>query len=365
MKQAGKARRVIKYVLGCVLGIVATLVAAVLLVANSQDGSIWLLQSYLYQSKWDYPPNSFEPRTPSREEVRSDGLRVRHNVRYGARYPNSYLDIWYPDVGKATRRSTVIYMHGGGWFMGDKDSGDPLAAGGNGLSGEPILPLAKQGFNVVNLNYALAPAYRYPVQITQLNEAIRHLSERADEYGLDMSNVVVMGGSAGAQMTAQYGLIVSDPAYAAAVGITPAINSSKVKALVIFAAPLKVSGFGWRMNAILWSYLGTKDLENSPQAKQMDILSHVGPRYPATYITDGNQPDTFPEHAKAMARLLRDNNVDHQFNYYEASEALLDHGYMGRLNTKHGRDNLQKAIAFMRQRTGMAEPIVVERTNAH
>jgi acetyl esterase len=351
IRKASAVRRVAQRVLGVILGIAVTLVVGVLLVANSQDGSVWLLQTYLYHSIWRYPPNSFEPRSPSRDEVRGDGLRVRHNVRYGERHPNSYLDIWYANADDRARRPTVIYMHGGGWFMGDKDSGDPLAAGGQGLASEPILPLARQGFNVVNLNYALAPAHRYPVQITQLNDAIGHLTQHASEYGLDMTNVVVMGGSAGAQMTAQYGLLVSDPAYAVEVGVKPAIDPSSVKALVIFAAPLKFSGFGWRMNAMLWSYLGTKDLENSPQARQVDIFSHLGPRYPATYLTDGNQPDTFPEHAKAMARLLREHQIDHQFNYYEPSEALLDHGYTGRLNTKHGQDNLQKAIAFIRQRT--------------
>jgi acetyl esterase len=163
-----------------------------------------------------------------------------------------------------------------------------------------------------------------------------------------------MGGSAGAHMTAQYGLLVSDPAYAAEVGIRPAIEPTAVRALAVFSAPLRFSGFGWRMNAMLWAYLGTKDLENSSQDRQVDILSHIGPRYPATYITDGNQSDTFPDHAKAMARILREKNVDHVFNYYEASEAALDHGYTGRLETKHGRDNMEKAIAFMKQRTGLA-----------
>jgi hypothetical protein len=83
----------------------------------------------------------------------------------------------------------------------------------------------------------------------------------------------------------------------------------------------------------------------------MDVLAHVGPSYPATYLTDGNQPDTFPEHAKAMDRILTEKNIDHVFNFYEASEVALDHGYPGRLGSKHGRDNLGRTIEFIRQRT--------------
>ena len=108
--------------------------------------------------------------------------------------------------------------------------------------------------------------------------------------------------------------------------------------------------FGWRMNAIWWAYLATKDLESSVQARQMDIIAHVNPRYPPTYITDGNQPDTFRDHAKAMVQALDRHDVDYVFNFYEASEALLDHTYTGRLDTKHGRDNLEKTIAFRMQR---------------
>ncbi len=351
MSARSRLTSILKWTLIGALALVIVLILTVLMIARSQDGSVKVLQAYLY-NKLDQEPNSFEPRSASADTVRDDGVRIRTNLKYGTTYPNSFLDIWYPTADDRASRPTLIYMHGGGFFMGSKDWGDPLAAGGDpdALS-EPIELIAKQGFNVVNIDYALAPAYRYPVPLLQLNEAIGFLRTHAQEYGLDMTRVFIMGGSAGAQLSAQYGVVLSDPAYAAEVGIEPTIDPSHVKGLVLFSPPLKVSGFGWRMNSMMWAYLNTQDLENSPQARQVDILSHINPRYPPTYITDGNQPDTFPEHAKAMAQALTSNGIDHVFNYYEASEALLDHGYTGRLNTKHGRDNLGKAIAFMRQRS--------------
>ena len=349
-------RPILKWILAGALALVVLVALAAFLIANSQDGSVKLLQTYLY-SQWDMEPNSFEPRTPPRDAVRSDGIRIRSNVKFGSDYPNSFLDIWYPTADDRVRRPTVLFMHGGGWFMGSKEMGDPLAAGSAEGTSELGALIAKEGFNFVNLDYALSPAYRHPVQMKQLNQALAYLREHSERLGLDMTNVVVMGGSAGAHMTAQFGVLVSDPTYAADVGIHPAIDASAVKALVIFSAPLKFSGFGWRTNTMLWAYLGTKDLENSKAANQVNILAHVNSRYPATYITDGNQADTFPEHAKAMAEALRENHVEHVFNYYEPSEALLDHGYTARLDTKHGRENLQKAVAFMKQRTGLVGPM--------
>jgi acetyl esterase len=343
-----RLRRVVKWTLLSLLALLAGLVVSGLVIANSQDGTVKLLQSYLY-SQWGYPANSFDPRKPATNAVRADGVRIRSNVRYGTRYPNSYLDIWYP-AGKPAARPTVIYIHGGGFFMGDKVEGDPLAAGSANPSGSGIEALVRAGFNVVSIDYALAPAYRYPVPLRQLDEAIAYLSANSDRYSLDMKNVVIMGGSAGAQMSAQYGALLSNPAYAKEVGIRPSIARVDVKGLVIFSAPVKVSGFGWRMNAMMWAYLGTKDLEASPQARQMDLVPRVGPDYPPTYITDGNQPDTFPAHAKAMAAKLREQGVEHVFHYYDESVAKLDHGYTSRLDTRQGRENMDRAIAFIRER---------------
>jgi len=357
IRPKSRLRRFLKWTLLGLVGLVALLVVAGLLVANSQDGTVRLLQSYLY-SQWGYPANSFEPRSAYADKLRPDGVRIRSNVRYGTRYPNSFLDIWYPSADDRITRPTIIYIHGGGFFMGDKVEGDPLAAGRSNAAGTGIDTLVKAGFNVVSIDYALAPAYRYPVPLRQLDAAIEHLSVNAERYGLDMKNVIIMGGSAGAQMSAQYGLLLSNPGYAKDVGIQPSIARSSVKGLVIFAAPMKVSGFGWRMNAMMWAYLGTKDLESSKQALQMDLVPNIGPDYPATYVTDGNQPDTFPTHAKAMAAKLREQKVDHVFNYYEEDVARLDHGYTARLDTKQGRENMDRAIAFIRERTlGLQAPV--------
>ena len=348
--QATPRRKWLRRVAIGVLGLILLLIAAVLLVTNSQDGSIRILQWYIYDKR-DQSPNSFTPLAPPQDQVRSNGVRVKTNVAYGSKYPNSFLDIWYATSDLDVKRPTVIYSHGGGFFMGSKDWGDPFASDGDAkaLTGT-VEQIALRGFNVVNLDYALAPGYRYPTPLIQLNETIAFLTANADRLGLDMSRVFLSGGSAGAQMSAQYGALLPDPAYARAVGVMPVIAPEHVKGLVLFSPVLKVSGFGWRFNAMFWAYLDTKDLEGSEQARQMDILERITARYPPTYITDGNQADTFPDHAKAMARALREKGVDHVFHYYEPSEAKLDHGYTGRLDTKWGRENLDRAIEFMLER---------------
>ena len=73
-EKSSRIRRILKWILTGALGLVVLVTVAALLIANSQDGSVKLLQTYLY-SQWDMEPNSFEPRTPPRDAVRSDGVR--------------------------------------------------------------------------------------------------------------------------------------------------------------------------------------------------------------------------------------------------------------------------------------------------
>ena len=113
--------------------------------------------------------NDYNPRNIPSKRVREDGILYVNDICYGEKYPNSHLDIWYLNEDKQTIRPTVIYMHGGGCIFGDKVVGDPLAVG-SGRDVDFCAMIAKNGYNVVNVNYALAPEYRFPVQVEQVNE---------------------------------------------------------------------------------------------------------------------------------------------------------------------------------------------------
>lgn len=113
--------------------------------------------------------------------------------------------------------------------------GDPMAAN---EATALIDDLCAQDFNIVNVDYALVPDYRFPVPLIQMNEAIRFIAGHSDEYNIDMDNVVLMGSSAGAIMAAQYATVISSPEYAALLGIDPALSIEQVAAVVVDDAPL-------------------------------------------------------------------------------------------------------------------------------
>ena len=158
---------------------------------------VGFIQSLLYQ---DRPINSFEPFNEPDSTIREDGSLYVNDIKYGDEYANSYLDITYPSEDISVDRPTIIYFHGGGYFGGDKSMGDPLAVDDdiNFLFNE----IVKNGYNFVNVNYALVPDYHFPVPLIQMNQAINFLVENDEKYGLNMDNVVIFGQSAGAILTA-------------------------------------------------------------------------------------------------------------------------------------------------------------------
>ena len=210
---------------------------------TDSDAKCLEVQKMVYKFRYNNKPvNSFFPEKPTGKSVLEDGQIYINDVQYGAEFPNSYFDIWYPNGDFAQKKPTIVYFHGGGFLFGDKNSGDPIAQGTTESMGM-LREMVSRGFNLVNANYALAPEYRHPVQIRQVDQVMGFLLKHADEYGLDMERVVLTGGSAGADLTEIYGLVVSDPAYAARLGIVPSITRDRLKVLAIDESALDARTF--------------------------------------------------------------------------------------------------------------------------
>lgn len=86
----------------------------------------------------------------------------------------------------------VLFFHGGGWVMGSLSTHDGLCRRLAALTGLPV----------VAVDYRLAPEHRYPAAITDSRTALRWLFSAGTEHGLDVTQVVLVGDSAGGQLAA-------------------------------------------------------------------------------------------------------------------------------------------------------------------
>ncbi len=104
------------------------------------------------------------------------------------------LDVYTP-LESTDNQPTIIDIHGGGWYYGDKE-----------LNKIYCLNLAERGFKVVNISYRLAPHVTLKEQIHDITAAINYVYDNADSLGIDLDNLFLTGDSAGAHYA---GLIVN------------------------------------------------------------------------------------------------------------------------------------------------------------
>ena len=274
-RKTGKKKHTILIVLAVLLAI--QVLAALILMKHTQliVGTIQKLSASTVNTI-----NSYEPLGEPMEGVKDNGQYIITEIKYSENYPNSFLDITYPDENRETARPTIIYFHGGGFFGGSKSVGDPLAESDATALLDDI---CAEGFNLVNIDYVLVPEYHFPAPLMQTNEAFQFMMDHADEYHLDMDRVVIMGSSAGAIMTSQLGSIITNPDYAAALGISSALKPEQVKAVVLDDAPLVYDKFSLGAKVLVGNYVkGSIFLSRDEKQKYNNIL-----------WVDSNYPDAF------------------------------------------------------------------------
>ena len=124
------------------------------------------------------------------------------DICYGPEKEWNVLDVFRPaDIpGKLP---VIVNFHGGSWIYGDKETYKYYCA-----------DLAAHGFACISFTYRLAPEFKYPSALEDMQSVMKWLCENADAYGLDTNNVFAVGDSAGAHMLAVYCCIQSNEEYA-------------------------------------------------------------------------------------------------------------------------------------------------------
>ena len=123
----------------------------------------------------------------TRSEIVNNTWKPRCNIPYGSR-PRQRLDMFLCGSAEAP---TLLYIHGGYWQMGDKET--------YGFIGDGLLA---SGFNFVLVEYTLAPEVRMDDIVSEIYAAIDWVIEKIKEYGGDPRRVFICGHSAGGHLTA-------------------------------------------------------------------------------------------------------------------------------------------------------------------
>ena len=285
----------------------------------------------------------------ARSDARRDaGLQIPDSVSYlrGLSYgPDPVyhtLDICFPK-GQKDKLPLIISFHGGGYVYGSTKEYQFYCA-----------DLARRGFCVANFNYRLAPRYRFPTPLEDLNTVIGWLIQHQAEYPLDLNNVFLIGDSAGAQMTSQYAALYASPAYQQVMNITP--------------PPFRLAGIGL--------CCGMYDLKSADAQKglggvkkdyftahpeqfgeKLNVLSYIDSHYPPVFIFSA-PGDFLLAHCKPMAELLTGRGVRCECRIY--GDQTTGHVFHLNIRSDLARQANDEQTGFLRQFIRPAESIVSE-----
>ena len=222
------------------------------------------------------------------------------------------MDLYFPEQ-RGTQSPLIIYIHGGGWYSGDK-------ATGIGLNNMP--ELVRRGYVVASINYRLAPRYMFPAQIEDVEYAVDFLRNNASTHRIDPANIGVMGESAGGHLAALLGL--SDERQWLDGTRGGVSQSPRVQAVVDMFGPsdLKLT-FEQHWSMLIEHVFNTSDPE-SELIKRASPVTYVSRQAPPFLILHGDKDNqvSLDQSRELYSRLKAESdpatlvvvkNADHEF----------------------------------------------------
>ncbi len=149
-----------------------------------------------------FPPADLSDPVAAREDLAKltrgaeipEGLEVEDRVVFGD-----------PDVAVRTyrpprARGAVVWLHGGGFVMGDLETENPWAA----------RIAVGSGAVVISVGYRRAPEHRFPAALDDAYAVLVWAAHHADDLGIDRERIAVGGHAAGAGLAAAVALRARD-----------------------------------------------------------------------------------------------------------------------------------------------------------
>ncbi len=238
------------------------------------------------------------------------GVSYSTNIVYGkGGSQDLLLDLAAPKNVTAALPA-VVFIHGGGWSMGDK------------LQGQfSIYQMAQAGFVAVSVQYRLAndSTIHAPEVLADCNCAIRFLRANAAQYHVDPAHIGIMGSSAGGHIVCLLGVTNGDKEFEGDGGW--ADQSSDVQAVVDWFGPIDLvvaNGNRPRRMASLQSFVtglaaGTPPAVVAAAFAKLNPVNYLvpGKSYPPFLILHGDSDKSISvEQSKMWAATLSKYDQD-------------------------------------------------------
>ncbi|MBX3423194.1 MAG: alpha/beta hydrolase [Pirellulaceae bacterium] len=188
----------------------------------------------------------------------------------------------------------LLFMVSGGWFS--------IWAPPEQLAKTYLAPLLDQGYTVFAVRHGSSPKYVVPEIVVDVKSALKHISERAGDYGVDKSRLGVFGFSAGGHLSLILGTQTNDQG--------DAESAPRVAAVVAVFPPTDLT-----------PYVDSHSLRERFPALKFDIqqaadvspAKHVTSDDAPTLLVHGDKDELVPiSHSHQIVAEFEKSNVKHQ-----------------------------------------------------
>lgn len=237
----------------------------------------------------------------------------------------------------------LIWLHGGGWVIGDLESADGTAR----------LLSTGAGVVVASVDYPLAPEDPYPAGPEGCYAATRWLAEHAAELGADPGRVAIGGDSAGGNLAAVVALLARDrggPDLKFQLLVYPCTDALMGHA----SMEENAEGYFLTRSAMQWfygHYLGaSQDVAKEPTVSPL-YAEDLTALPPALVITA--EFDPLRDEGEAYGRRLQEAGVPATVSRYEGQI----HGFFGlTMVLDGGKRALREACVALENALGTSAP---------
>jgi len=248
---------------------------------------------------------------------------THQNIPYDSS-KNEYavLDVHRPASGVVAGVPTILFIHGGGWYSGDKTDSPDL-----------WMPLVDEGYGVVACNYTLSTEVTpsYPQAIHDVKAVVAWIREHGDDYDLSPT-IAVMGPSAGGHLSeilaTTSGVAVFEP-NPAPVGGYAVQASIPFFGLCDFVMQVKQGGDTSPFEEFLGGELNDKTRPTYVEASPRTWVT--ADDTPMFHVHGFDDPIHFRFQAIVMHDELTDVGVHSTLHIYDGGHAFADIDY-GELN---------------------------------
>lgn len=283
---------------------------------------------------------------PAQNNIRYENVRSIKDLPYDKHVMNTG-DLYYiPEIlNDGKKHPIIVYYHGGGFLAGDKKYRVTACE-----------YYAKEGYFVFCANYRMPPEVDYLEMVIDCVNSLNFVAKLAEEYNIDLDNIVVTGDSAGGYLSSYLAAIKYNEELCEVLGFDKVKVNLKGLMLMCGIYDLEVLMKGTSLMGVIPTTARTllefdfkddfSNFKDFPNHEYISPAAFVNEKWCSTFICWADDDIVCQGQGEPMAEKLR--AVVPLFDQYHVDGVANNHCYHLMLKTnKYARECMQKSLDFL------------------